>query len=179
MLVGIHGKAGSGKDTLAAILLDELRKQGIHAVRRGFGDALKEEYMELTGYTLEDIERDKPKHRVALQELGDGRRQTDPDYWIKLLMAKREQGELTVIPDVRYPNEYDLCNGGVILKVAATLEARQARREVVNDSHISETAMDHIAPEGYDLVLYNDASLEEFEQEARAWIKENLWLFLQ
>jgi dephospho-CoA kinase len=179
VLVGIHGKAGSGKDTLAAILIDELRKQGVHAVRRGFGDYVKEEYMEMVGVTLEEIERDKPKHRAALQDLGNGRRETDPEYWIRMLLADRPCNEVTVIPDVRYLNEYDICNEGVILRVRAPLEVRQARREVVNDDHISETALDHFESHDFDETFWNTHTIEQFQETVRRWVQENVWLFIR
>ena len=108
-IVGFAGKAGSGKDSLGAHLIEELELRGIPAKRFAFGDAVKE-WLELeygldmkimhspalvknNAYTniLWDHERDNTcpppeafmTYREAMQYLGtDVGRAEDDDRWI-------------------------------------------------------------------------------------------------
>ena len=51
-LVGISGKMGSGKDTVASLLAEMLYRRGDGVVIRSFADSLKEEVARLVAYAL-------------------------------------------------------------------------------------------------------------------------------
>jgi hypothetical protein len=51
-LVGISGKMGSGKDTVASLLAERFSQSGENVVIRSFADSLKEEVARLVAYAL-------------------------------------------------------------------------------------------------------------------------------
>lgn len=56
LIIGLSGQLGSGKDTLGEYLIPEAKRQGFEVIRRGFGDAVKEEVAEfLTRYSYAEI----------------------------------------------------------------------------------------------------------------------------
>lgn len=119
--VAIAGKAGAGKNTLARQLQAELWERGIWAVEFGFADALKAEMWELHGLTKE-----MPGGREMLVQLGHGRRERDPHYWIGRLAARLDSlspyGIVPVITDMRYANEMKWATwaGLITVRVDAT-----------------------------------------------------------
>ena len=82
-IVILSGKQYSGKDTAAKILLEKLKD----FKRIGLGDAIKIEYSENTGLTLDEIINNKHLYRPDLIALGNKRRAEDSDYWIKKVIA--------------------------------------------------------------------------------------------
>jgi phosphomevalonate kinase len=178
MLLGIHGKQGAGKDELTKILLKELAKYSIIFTRRGLADTLKSQYCEMLGITLEELEENKSAHRAAMQDLGQTMRENIPDYWIGLLEENREDGENTVIPDVRYENEFRYSGSrGMVFKVVADEAVRASRRPIINPDHISETALDHYADDMFDHIFINNGSIEELKEQVVEYLTNNLDLF--
>lgn len=125
--LGLAGYAGSGKDTVGALLsmygatpisfANALRMELWTALCRvthgsqGRGGQVPEDQMANARAVIERKESpwSKPtsmEMRLLLQTLGSVRRAEDPDYWIKRLQqswAKIPGG--WVVTDVRYPNE--------------------------------------------------------------------------
>jgi hypothetical protein len=110
MIIGIHGRARSGKDTVANYLV------AAHGfVRIAFADPLKAFCREVFGFTeaqLNGDERERPNEhgvvpREALQKLGtEWGRALDPDVWVRIGMRRAKLvGRRVVITDVRFPNE--------------------------------------------------------------------------
>lgn len=104
-LVGLIGKKRVGKDTFAAVLVEEFG-----FARVAFADPLKEMALTIAPiidvgneweddghlYTLADlvegagweaVKDSKPEARRFLQRLGDGVRQFDPEFWVRTGMA--------------------------------------------------------------------------------------------
>lgn len=110
--------------------------------------------------------RDRPGQtavtvRRILQWWGtEYRRSQDPDYWTKAWGRKIEQLDLeqmhVLIDDVRFMNELRVIkqHGGLIVKI------ERPGFDGANN-HASETSLDEY--HGWDEVLLNDGSLEEFE----------------
>lgn len=102
--VALSGKAGAGKNAFADLLMAELVRAALWPVPVAFADGVKEELMRTKGMKKED-----PGGRDALIAIGDGRRATDPDYWVNALAVKCGSlipfGAVPVITDMRYPNE--------------------------------------------------------------------------
>lgn len=122
MIIGLAGPIGSGKDTVAAILV----KRGY--TRRAFADALKMEVdiainadqrlPDDCPVTIAELGRARdpwvkptqPRMRALLQWWGtEYRRGADPDYWVKRLLSdvRMLNGTSFAISDVRFPNEAD------------------------------------------------------------------------
>lgn len=168
-LVGLIGKKRVGKDTFAAVLVEEFG-----FARVAFADPLKEMALTIdpiigngvrgsvpvhmrlsTAVALpggwERVKDEYPEARRFLQRLGDGVRQFDPEFWVRAGMytahdLRGAPGQYVrdphpvVITDVRYPNEAD-----AIREAGGTL-VRIVRPGVDDgDTHPSETALDGYA----------------------------------
>lgn len=126
MLIGIHGKARSGKDTVARRLVMDY---GFY--RLPFADPVKRAAQVMFGLTDEQIWIDDSKETVIpywgmtpremFQKVGTegGRDVFGDDLWIKrwALDYQSLQGKRVVVPDVRFENEAAFIRqlGGVIL----------------------------------------------------------------
>lgn len=114
-IVGISGKAGSGKDTFYQAVL-----AGEGYVRVAWADELKAEAIRLHGLSYAEVfgpDKD-PEVRRLLQDLGDGRRrEVDPGVWIyhglKSVKSHFDRGRAVAVTDVRYPNEAWALRGDV------------------------------------------------------------------
>lgn len=160
-IIGITGKAGVGKDTLAMYLAS---KQGY--TRRAFADPIKELLNKLYGWKMEDWDDREWKERKSIpvtrrdgtviylsprqlaQWLGTevGRNTFGEDCWIRVMERyyyHHLDVEITspglVIPDVRFDNEAKWIQslGGRIIRVS-----RPSAAPV--EAHISEAGIDDI-----------------------------------
>jgi hypothetical protein len=175
MIIGIHGKIGSGKSTLTQKLVSGLNENGILAEERYFAKVLKEMHELLTGYagyTQEEknIYMDEYGFTVGegLQKIGDGLRATyDKDVWLKAAMKDLIPGEVYIFSDVRYPNEANEIKqkGGILIKL--TGDPANVRKESKRDTnHSSEIALDNY--NGFDYIFDNSGNilkLKEFANE--------------
>lgn len=187
-LVGLIGKKRVGKDTFAAVLVEEFG-----FARVAFADPLKEMALAIDPYIQaehsyrlsdavdvlgwEGAKDAYPEVRRFLQRLGtDGVRQFDEDFWVRAGMraaaAKRRPMRLNtsdgraataprpvVITDVRYPNEAD-----AIREAGGTL-VRIVRPGVDDgDTHASETALDGYA---VDYTVSNLQDIQRLSERAR------------
>ena len=111
MIIGISGKAGSGKDTVADYLV-----QSYGFTKVSFASTLKN-MLSAAGFPEPSNRDDKEKlidgfdfsWRHAAQTLGTewGRVCLDDDIWVKLTMRNLEPHRNYVFSDVRFPNEAD------------------------------------------------------------------------
>lgn len=128
-VVGLAGPAGSGKDTVADMLVIYHRP----AIKLAFSDPLKEACSAIFGWHKQAMEDRTLKEEVdpqfgvspryAMQTLGTewGRQTVTEDLWLKVMQkrlakARREQHRMVVIPGVRFPNEVELVHsfGGTV-----------------------------------------------------------------
>lgn len=141
-IVGISGKAGSGKDYVGRLLA---REYGFKIF--SFAHALKLEGI-AHGFTHEEVFISKPPHvRQWLQEYGVARREEDSEYWIKraLQIISVMGWKDVVFTDVRFPNEAVACllmspRSWILRMDPQDRPYPLAGTEAAN--HISETAMD-------------------------------------
>jgi hypothetical protein len=149
-IVGLSGKAGSGKDTLAAHLIDYVRSAGGLGKRVAFADKVKE-YGARFFSNCDPILKDETSRKI-LQGVGNMFRDVeDENYWINkayetiLEDAAYKAPELTVfyfITDVRYKNEaqwVEKLNGftTAVLRIDGRTSLTGTAAE-----HISETDLD-------------------------------------
>ena len=162
-LIGLSGKARSGKDTVAnhlwlhheftRIAFADPLKQGVKAMfgltyDQTFDDALKEVMIEHWGMT--------PRRMFQLMGTEAIRNTFGQDVWCKRFMLSYDllkDTDNVVVPDVRFDNEAELIRslGGVIVEIRrGTGLAGEA------GAHISEAGLSE-APE---IVINNDSTLE-------------------
>jgi len=169
-LIGVHGKAQSGKDTIARVLVEE---HGF--VRMAFADPLKAASAVLFGWPVEMAFSDEIKGyksplwditgRTAFQRLGDAMKiGFGTDFWIKRWAceyARLKDKHSIVVADVRTNAEADMIRGlgGVILH----LERRGAGLTGLEGMHSSEAGITF--NRSTDLRIENNGTLSELEDE--------------
>jgi len=159
MIITLSGKQFSGKDTVAQILLKELK--GFKRI--GLGDAIKLQYSKEKNLSLEEIEANKSKYRPDLIALGDKGRSIDPDYWLKAIV--NQEGNV-IVPDVRMLHEYEIfkSHSAFTIRVEASEEARALRGTLVRADDTTETALDDIKT--WDFIIYNDSTQDELVKQS-------------
>jgi len=173
-LIGISGKKGRGKDTVAA-MIQKSRPQ--YQIRK-FSGRLKEIVSILTGVDVSLFESEEVKSRRVpqfggrftlrqlLQFIGTDllRTQLHQDVWVDSLMMEYSSNQKWLISDVRFPNEAEAIKalGGLVIRVD---------RDGPHDPHPSETALDEY---DFDCVIDNNGSLKDLTGEVHKWITENL-----
>ena len=151
-LIGIHGPARAGKDTLCSYMLDNL--DGIW-LRSSFADPLKE-MLRAIGVDCSDDKKAvvsddygvTPRH--MMQTLGTewGRHMIDGDIWVKAF-ARLNAGKGVIVPDVRFENEAELVREhGVLIHLVG--------RGGIEGNHVSENA---IAFKPGDIVIDNSRDM--------------------
>lgn len=169
-LIGITGRAHSGKDTAALALI----KDGY--IRIAFADALKqvtsllanEPLHNFTDNTLKEGHSDLlgMSRRVALQRLGKGMRDLiRDDIWVQRAVDTwlAAGSPPAVITDVRYANEASIIRalGGLVVKIVrpdnAGLTGEAAQHE--SEAGFSEDLVD--------VVILNDSSIEDLHHLIR------------
>lgn len=189
MIIGICGLIGSGKGTVADILVEHYRFQKL-----SFADSLKDGVAAMFGWPRELLEGDSMQSRewreckdqfwthelgititprLVLQQVGtECMRQGFYDgIWVSLVKQKLQQNLAanTVIPDVRFPNEISMIQqqGGAIWEVVRgelpdwAQNYRQSGIEPV-DIHASEWAWMQTAR---DRVISNNGTLEDLRNQ--------------
>jgi len=184
MIVGVSGKARSGKNVFAEMLAEELYKRtGQAYVMMAYADELKEMAQKELGLTWDQLWGDdkevKDKRymkwlpedevyvpwtaREIMQSLGDFYRGFDPQYWVKRLFKKIKEKEYenVIITDVRFPNEVDLVveNGGYHIRVNRPID-----NKIHGKAHASETSLD--APYKVDFSIVNSGTLDDLRKLA-------------
>ncbi len=159
-IIVISGKQYSGKDTLAALLLNDLT----NFVRVGIGDAIKYEYAKKNGITFDEIAKNKHLYRSGLIELGNYGRSIDPDYWLKSIVEMKEN---VIVPDVRVEHEVELFKsyGAYSIRVEASYENRSKRAVITNADDPTETALDSF--DGWDEVVDNNSDFSNLEKQEK------------
>jgi len=164
-IIGITGKAGSGKDTLANYLID----QGY--IKLSFGSAVKDIVSIITGWPRDFVEgtnkdrhlRETLKHpdynktcRELMQYIGTDlfRNQLDDNIWVNIIKNKIKtdnENNKFVISDVRFDNEAQMIKsiGGCIIHIN--------RNDQIVSNHISENGISL----NYDHCIDNNGSIND------------------
>jgi hypothetical protein len=176
--IALMGRARSGKDTVAARLVE---RHGF--TRVAFADPLKEMALEIdpvipTAYGIHvrlarlvadsgwEFAKGYPEVRRILQHCGQTVRDRAPGFWVALaLRAVDAAPGPVVLSDVRYPNEAEA------LRARGFRLIRIIRPGYVQNSaklHVSETALDRYPP---DIAVVNAGSLSELHERADSLVK--------
>ena len=172
LIIGLSGKIGTGKTTLADLLCGHL-----DGVRMSFADALREEVRDCYGVPMELMLTQEGKNTVVadghtvrdlLQMHGVFRREGDPDYWTRKLDDRIDASTAStvIIDDVRFQNEAQLVRAlGFLIRV----NPFQGWAPGPNAGHVSETALDDFAL--FDLWICPPfGKLEEIAQPLASWL---------
>ena len=171
-LIGIHGKAGAGKDALASAFIED---HGF--VRLAFADSAKRATAEIFGWTPELMHNDDFKKsmsdywgitvRQAMQKFGTEavRGTFGNDHWVKrwnMDYAKLNETFSVIVPDVREDIEADFIRGlgGLVIHInrpGAGLAGFEA-------AHSSERGIRF--DQRQDIRIANDGTLRELQANA-------------
>ena len=169
LLVGLVGRAGSGKDTACCLMREVLR--GKEVVRVAFGDEVKKELADNTGVPFDTIVAKKKYFRKKLQYWGtEYRRSQDENYWINKIKKEvdflMEVSDVVVVTDVRFLNEADFVKerGGIIIKITSP------ENRLLKSAHLSEMGQESITP---DWLLPNMGELSDMAQGLQFIMNEN------
>jgi hypothetical protein len=199
-LIGLIGKKRVGKDTFAAVLVEEFG-----FARVAFADPLKAMALTIDPWALpgdehrlfmrltdliddegwEVAKEEYPEVRRFLQRLGDGVRQFDPEFWVGAGMYAADIARRGVFAhrNADYYAEGKSPKPVVITDVRYPNEAdaiRDAGGTLIRivrpdaddgDTHASETALDGYAA---DTVVSNQGSLDLLTWSARQFARESL-----
>jgi dephospho-CoA kinase len=172
MIIGISGKAGSGKDTVAQMLFEKIAGGKIIT---HFADNLKNIISKLLRVSYQDLMNPEFKkktvdlfpqytYRTLMQAIGTKFREIDKDFWVKLMMEtfKYSDNYTIIIPDVRYKNEAEAIKnkGGVLIRINRDIPE-------IND-HSSETDLDNYK---FDYIINNTGTLDDLETKVDTFLK--------
>jgi hypothetical protein len=152
-IIGITGRAGSGKTHLAT----ELAVMNRNVLVLSFAAELRMEIEAEMGVCCPGLWKKptSPAIRFILQQYGtEFRRAESEDYWMEKGMERARKhvkaGKDIIFDDVRFPNEAIAIQraGGLIVRVLTPTAIREGRLGKLPPNHDSETAMDNFA---YDL----------------------------
>ena len=170
IIIGINGKKGSGKDTFASLLANELLgKLGLKVTLKAFADNLKKCCAIISNqhewnFYSQDCKNKKAgflsmTNRELMQKFGDLTRQIDPDIWIKLALdINNVNTDVLIITDVRFKNEAKAIKdkGGILIRIESD------RPET--DLHISEIDLDNYGKFDFEVINNKDTSLENLKE---------------
>jgi hypothetical protein len=179
MIIGLSGKIGSGKDTVAGII-QEIRSTENWQVKK-FAGLLKKFASDLTGVPVERFEDQEFKrqnmpaewsnngapmtYRELLQKLGTDaiRDGLHTNVWINGLFATYNQDKNWIITDCRFPNEAQsiIDRHGILIRI---------NRNQDTGDHPSETALDNWSQWHY--VIDNTESIEALRLLVRDILSE-------
>jgi len=146
-LIGLAGRAGAGKTTVAKHLV---QKYGFR--RLSFADPLKEMLLAAGMCTKEELWGEKTKHsRWLLQKIGTDifRKQVDPLFWVaktgRAVRTSIDAGDRIVLDDIRFPEEAALVQSYLAAGLGVRLERGDYVDATAGTTHESEALVDTIS----------------------------------
>ena len=167
ILVGISGKAESGKTTFANFLKENFEEKGQKVILINYGDMVK--YIARQYYNWSG-EKDK-EGRSLLQKIGTARgRKLDSLMWIKIVEKIIDvcspDYDITIIADCRFPNELDYWdnNDKRMVKIRIERPNHESSLTAEQQVHTSETALNNY--NNFDMTILN-TSLDELKEQSK------------
>ena len=195
LLIGISGKANSGKNTVANNIISELGN-GAKVIGRyrsvAFADPIKDIVMKMFPLANEDelwgasemrakiipgsitnVNPDGLTYRKILCDLGALGRSYDENIWVNVFEANfkrhcNDRNDYTtyICSDVRFTNEFE------ILKSLGFYIVRIIRDSYLKTDDISETSQDSIPDSAFDKIVDNNGSLEFLKEQCTKIVLE-------
>ncbi len=179
-IVGLSGKAGSGKTTVSDIIVSDYGYE-----KASFAEVLREalylldpsifgptgetwKYKDLiAGYGYDLVKKSYPEVRRLLQVLGTdiGRKLLDQDVWVDAAIRKLHPDKKYVFDDVRFLNEAAAIRTlGILIRIERPDRIRDG---LTGEAalHESETALDKYQHFSY--TIQNDLSLNDLTEDVR------------
>ena len=184
MIIGISGKLGSGKDTVANIIMTNYKlKMRESIVKKSYAAKLKYISAYLIGIKEELTQTQEGKNRYLkewgmtvgefLQKMGtEGmRRGVHPNGWVLALFSDYDYTKKItwVITDVRFKNEAQAIKDrhGILIRIEG--DPAEIRKNSKRDiTHPSEIDLDDW--KDWDVIIDNKGSLEELQHQAHAFL---------
>lgn len=184
-VIGIMGRKRAGKNEFADALVRSSSSESVHVF--AFADAIRDimyavdpiigisdgEFIRYATVVDEhgyEAAKEYPEFRQFAQRLGTegGRAVFGENVWVDLVMRKVAElpdDALVLIPDVRFPNEYDAIKGtgGYVVRVD-----RPSLVEDEHDAHASETEWLGLEP---DTVVRNEGALSDLRLKAHVLLE--------
>lgn len=187
-IIGLTGKAGSGKDSVGEVL------ESLGYFRCSLAAELKQAVLDLDPYVkmdgtrmirlseivdaygMDDAKRRFPEVRRLLQVFGtEVVRKRNEDFWIETLQKKlvSEKVRHVVVTDVRFDNEARWVHGTSAYggKVIEVLRPSHTDLSAQN-GHASELG---VSPELIDDQILNDGSLEDLQLMVAGLVTNGSW----
>lgn len=179
MLIGITGYAGSGKDTVATMLWQQLRSGFVaqdKAQLMSFAAPIRQMLLALGvpwDYMTDRQLKEQPvpglgkSYRQLGQTLGTewGRVATgDPDFWVRVAerqVSRLDSGTLVLFTDVRFPNEADFIHAYSGLLIHVDRPGIQPVRDHESERHVPALA------QRADITIRNTGTLDELHAQVR------------
>jgi hypothetical protein len=181
-VIGIAGKAGSGKDTFASLLYNEMSKfviaPKIDIYARPIKEAYVAKYGKVLGFTYEDTHDygwklltnpfTNTTHRQEFQfdgTEGTRTRTGNPNVWVQHLWLRNMGGTgVLLVPDTRFDNEIAFSRlNGMLIKVV-----RPDQPDIEQSNHASEVV---VGDEMCDFIVHNTGTLEALAGIAESLVK--------
>ena len=185
MLIGISGKIGSGKNTVANLIMDTTDNK--YAWQdKAFAGKLKQITSIMTGVSIEDCYSQEGKN-IFLKEwqmtVGEFQQKLGTDAvrmnlhqnaWVITLFADYNPGYSNwIITDVRFTNEAKAIKkrDGLLIRVEgdpAGIAANSGR----DLNHASETGLDSWSP--WDFMIDNTGTIDELNEQVKEFVERYL-----
>lgn len=175
-IIGISGKAESGKTTFGEMLKKSFEEKAQRVLMINYADAVKHiarQYYNWNG------EKDQ-YGRSLLQKIGTdmGRNMIDEDIWVIIvelfINLMKDDFDVFIIGDCRFPNEIEYWedkNNYYSIRIARENHSSQLTDE--QKQHASETSLDDY--DSFDFVIQNNDTLERLQEWSYA-VVENILL---
>lgn len=188
-IIGIYGKAGSGKDTFAdAVIKEMINEYNSDTVKKAFADNVKKIAAMAFQIPIEWFyERDKKEMNIAKHDLSPRkmaqlvgtemfRNLVSQDFWVNSLerellvdtISARNKffPEYVIVTDVRFKNELDWVkkNKGIVVHVV-----REKIEQVGFSNHASEQDLELLNHNVW--LVRNDGSLEDLAHSAKVFAR--------
>ena len=148
-IVFLTGKQRAGKDTVADLLVEHFG-----FTKLSLADKVKDIAIDLFGMGDKD--------RGLLIQIGTGMRAIREDVWIDFLLSRPIPNTPIVIPDVRFPNEFNKLKdlGALAVHVDAPVDVRQYR-EGYDAEYENNATEEYLLDYEHDFRVVNDGTLTE------------------
>ena len=178
MIIGLHGFAQSGKDSLAKIMVEDfgytriafadILREAIYRlnpiveanidVERGIVITRVQSLVDSIGWDRAKVEYEEIRRLLQVMGTEVGRQLFYEDIWVDAALKDYDPQGKYVVTDMRFGNEVAAISGrkGVLVKV------KRPGVGPVND-HVSDQGL---PDEAFDLILDNDSTLEAWEDKA-------------
>lgn len=183
-VIGLSGKAGSGKDFIYSNYLKPRNFLQISLAWHFKADLIGKGVI-----TFEEAFVTKPPHtRTLLQMVGTelGRNVYGEKVWCNTLIAWMDiynhHWGITrfAIPDVRFVNELEFVQNdldGRVIRIIAPGRSGNSILDITQRAHSSEAVMDTIPNEQFDGLLFNDVGERDTDLQMRELFQDYGWKY--